>query len=276
MHIRRTVSFFVLAALLGACRGGAEAPPLEAPQHEADAKAPSKVVPDTAAGGKTDANIVAAVANPARPDSDRQRDAARKPHEVMRLARVRGGDKVVDFGAGGGYYTRLLSGAVGDTGQVIAFNPNWVMERFPQLNGAMAALTADPAFANVRAAQAPMDAPAFEADSLDSVFIVLLYHDAFWNGIDIAKMNTAIFDGLRPGGRYVVIDHSAEAASGTRDVNTLHRIDADLVLEQVLEAGLVLETVGDFLRNPDDPRTGGVFGELRGKTDRFVYVFRKP
>lgn len=259
----------LLALTLVACRGAPDAAP-------SAAEPPAKALPKASSGGKTDGNIVAAVANPARPDADKARDAARKPHEVMRLARVRGGDRVVDFGAGGGYYTRLLSGAVGEAGQVTAFNPTWVMERFPQLNDAMAALTANPAFANVRAAQAPMDTPGFATESLDSVFIVLLYHDAFWNGVDVAKMNRAIFDGLRSGGRYVVIDHSAEAGSGTRDVESLHRIDSDVVLDQVLSAGFQLESSGDFLRNADDPRTGGVFGEMRGKTDRFIYVFRKP
>ena len=259
----------IVALTFIACRGAPDAAP-------AAVEPQAKAAPKAAPGGKTDANIIAAVGNPARPDADKARDAARKPHEVMRLARVRSGDKVADFGAGGGYYTRLLSGAVGEAGQVTAFNPNWVMERFPQLNDAMAALTADPAFANVRAAQARMDAPAFAPNSLDSVFIVLLYHDAFWNGIDAEKMNQAIFDSLRPGGRYVVIDHSAEAGSGARDVESLHRIDGDLVLQQVKAAGFALDSTGDFLRNPDDPRTGGVFGNLRGKTDRFVYVFRKP
>lgn len=273
MHRLFTSACLCLALALAACRGAPEV----APGAPAAQDKPTKSLPgDVTPGGKTDRNIVAAVANPARPDSDRQRDAARKPHEVMRLARVRGGDRVVDFGAGGGYYTRLLSGAVGDTGQVTAFNPDWVMERFPQLNDAMAALTADPAFGNVRAAQGPMDTPGFEAGTLDSIFIVLLYHDAFWNDVDVAKMNRAMYDGLRPGGRYVVIDHHAEAGSGTRDVQTLHRIDAELVRTQVLDAGFVLESSGEFLRHPDDPRTGGVFGDLRGKTDRFVYVFRKP
>ncbi|MBR9813995.1 class I SAM-dependent methyltransferase [bacterium] len=267
----RAIALCAVAALaFTACRGAPASAPAAA---EPQTKTPSKAVPS---GGKTDGNIIAAVANPARPDSDRQRDAARKPHEVMRLARVRQGDKVVDFGAGRGYYTRLLSGAVGEAGQVTAFNPTWLMERFPQLNDAMAALASNPAFANVRAAQAPMDAPGFEAGSLDSVFIVLLYHDAFWNGVDVAKMNRAIFDGLRSGGRYVVIDHQAEAGSGTRDVENLHRIDSDLVRQQVMAAGFELESTGEFLGNPDDPRTDGVFGDLRGNTDRFVYVFTKP
>ena len=189
---------------------------------------------------------------------------------------MRPGDSVADFGAGGGYYTRLLSGAVGPQGLVTAFNPDWVIARFPQLTERMQALSAEPAFANVRATQAPMDAPGFAPGSLDSVFMVLLYHDALWNDVDVAQMNRAIFDGLRPGGTYVVIDHHAEAGSGARDAQTLHRMDAALARRQIEAAGFVLDRTGDFLRNPDDPRTEGVFGDLRGKTDRFVYVFRKP
>ena len=112
------------------------------------------------------------------------------------------------------------------------------------------------------------------------MYVVLFYHDTVWMGANRDRMNRAVFDALRPGGFYVIIDHAARAGSGTADAETLHRIDEAFVIAEVERAGFKLHAVGDFLRNPADkrdwnasPRTAG---KRRGTSDRFALQFVKP
>jgi predicted methyltransferase len=107
--------------------------------------------------------------------------------------------------------------------------------------------------------------------------MVLFYHDTYWQGVDRQAMLAGIMQALKPGGIFALIDHSAEPGSKDRDVKTLHRVDEALVREEVLAAGFELVAESDLLRHPEDDRTINVFdAALRGKTDRFVYKFRKP
>ena len=90
-------------------------------------------------------------------------------------------------------------------------------------------------------------------------------------------MNQQIFDALAPGGSFVIVDHHAEAGSGSRDVKTVHRVDADLVRSEVLAAGFEFAAQSDLLKHPEDDRSRNVFeAGTRGKTDRFIFIFRKP
>ena len=92
-----------------------------------------------------------------------------------------------------------------------------------------------------------------------------------------ARVTAAIFRALKPGGVFIVIDHVAEAGSGLRDTDTLHRIDPAAIRRAVTEAGFVLEAESDALRNPDDTHRPRVFDPaIRGKTDQIVYKFMKP
>jgi predicted methyltransferase len=112
------------------------------------------------------------------------------------------------------------------------------------------------------------------------VLIVLFYHDTVWLKVDRAKMNRAVFDALKPGGIYAVLDHSARPGTGLDDVQTLHRIDEATVRKEVEEAGFVLAGEAGFLRNPTDPRDWNdspkAAGDRRGTSDRFVLKFVKP
>jgi predicted methyltransferase len=93
----------------------------------------------------------------------------------------------------------------------------------------------------------------------------------------MAAVNKAIYDALKPGGLYIVLDHIAEAGSGLRDTNTLHRIDPETVKKEVTAAGFEFAGEDSGLRNPSDPHTKNVFDpSIRGKTDQFVFKFRKP
>jgi predicted methyltransferase len=136
-----------------------------------------------------------------------------------------------------------------------------------------------PQFKNVSTIAGPINDFAVP-EPLDLVWISLNYHDLhdpFLAPADLAKINKAIFSALKPGGRYVIIDHSAEAGSGLRDTNTLHRIDEASVKSEVKAAGFRLERESNLLHNAHDPRTANVRDpSIRGKTDQFILEFRKP
>lgn len=242
---------------------------------------------DTPAGGDqaeyASANQ-AAVNDAARPEQDRARDATRHPAEILNFAGVEPGWTVADIGSGGGYYTRILSRAVGENGTVYAQNYQWVVDRFPNADTALTAIAAE--YDNVEYYVTPADGVMSGVDApLDAAFIVLGYHDLIWQQPDIQTLtreeriagNRAIYDALRPGGVLIVIDHRAEDGSMDRDVDALHRIDEAMVRGEIEAAGFRLDGESDLLSNADDSRDIGVFDpSIRGRTDRFVLRYRKP
>jgi predicted methyltransferase len=219
--------------------------------------------------------INAAVADPARPEKDRARDAERKPAETMALAGIKPGARVVDVGPGSGYFLRIISRVVGANGKAIGFIPTWVAEKFPTSKDVIPGLVAA-GYTNVEGAIQPM-AELNVGAPVDVVFMSQTYHDQSWQKIDVAKMNQAIFAALKPGGVYFIIDHAAVAGADQKVVDELHRIDAARVKAEILAAGFVLDAESDLLRNPADPKTVSVFDKsIRGKTDQFVFKFKKP
>ena len=232
----------------------------------------------TALAADVPANIAAAVADKDRPKEDTDKDTNRHPAEIMALTGIKAGDRVVDFGPGKtGYYTRIMSRIVGASGKVYAYYPTWVLERNPnaKIKEGLAALIAS-GYPNVEASYQPMDAIKFDAP-VDIVFISQLYHDGVWQKVDIAKMNKAIFDALKPGGVYFIIDHTGPGITTVEQIDKTHRIDPDVVKQQVLAAGFKLEAESDLLRNPADPKNNLVFDpSIRGHTDQFIFKFVKP
>ena len=223
-------------------------------------------------------NIANAVADENRPDEDRQRDANRKPAEVLTFVGIKSGEKVADVIPGKGYFSRVLSGAVGPQGHVYAFVPAEFAAFLKQPLPASGSMPY-PQFKNVTVIAGPVNDFA-APEPLDLVWISLNYHDLhdpFMAPADLAKINKAIFAALKPGGRYVVIDHAATAGSALRDTDTLHRIDEASVKSEVEAAGFKLEGESDLLRNAGDPRTANVRDPtIRGKTDQFILKYRKP
>jgi predicted methyltransferase len=222
--------------------------------------------------------IAAAVANPDRPQDDRDRDANRKPVEDLAFAGVRPGWKVADFIPGTGYFSRILSGAVGPKGHVYAFVPT-ELTHFLKITLPPNGVAPYPAFKNVTTVVAPVN--NFSApEPLDLVWISDNYHDLhdpFFAPADLAVINKAVFEALRPGGVYLVIDHRAPPGSGLSDTNSLHRIDEAAVKAEVEAAGFTLVGESDALHNPSDPLTARIFDpSIRGKTDQFILKFRKP
>jgi predicted methyltransferase len=218
--------------------------------------------------------ISAAVADGARPAEDKQRDAERKPAETLAFAGVKPGETVIEIAPGRGYYTRLLSAVVGAKGKVYAVTSQ------PKPDAPappVQAISADPHYSNVSVSfqrVADLKLP----QGVDLVWTSLNYHD-FHNipDVDVGAINRAVFAALKPGGTYLVLDHAAEAGSGARDTNTLHRIDEETVKQEVTAAGFKLAAESDALRNKADPHTAKVFdAEIKGHTDQFMLKFKKP
>jgi predicted methyltransferase len=222
------------------------------------------------------AYITAAIADSARPDSDRERDAQRKPAETLAFAGVKPGDQVLEIAPGKGYYTRLLSAIVGPKGKVTVY----LIGPLPKPGTPpppVQAIAADPHYSNVTLImQRLTEAKPSAAFAL--VWTTQNYHDLH-NVADLSMLavNNAIFNALKPGGVYFVLDHAAEAGSGARDTNTLHRIDEESVKNEVTSVGFKLVGESNVLRNPADPHTGKVFeGPIQGHTDQFLLKFKKP
>jgi predicted methyltransferase len=251
--------FLVCGTLLAtACDRQPTAPP----PAQSTPPAPAVQTQPAEAASAPSAAIAAAVANPARPTEDVARDADRKPAETLAFFDVKPGEVVFEFVAGGGYFTELLSRVVGPSGHVSATRlaPERVAE------GRLSNVTA---IGDSDWGLAP--------NSVDLVFTALNYHDVINLKVDRAPLLANMYKALKPGGILAVIDHSAEAGSGARDVGTLHRVDEAVVLAEVKAAGFELVGTSDLLRNPNDARTLAVFDPaIRGKTDCFVLKFRKP
>lgn len=230
----------------------------------------------TGAGAAATAKYISdAIADKARPATDTERDANRKPAETLAFSGVRPGDWLLELAPGKGYYTRLLSGVVGAKGQVSVYG---IASLKPgALSPPIVALAADPHYANVKVTLDRL-VDVKPTNSFDVAWTTQNYHD-FHNLSDpqIATLNKAIFDALRPGGVYLVLDHAAASGSGARDTSTLHRIDEETVKQELKAAGFELVGESNLLRNKTDPHTDKVFeGAIQGHTDRFLLKFKKP
>ena len=221
-------------------------------------------------------SFAAALADSVRPAEDRARDAARHTAETLAFAQVAPGQKITDMIIGGGYFTRVFSAAVGSEGRVTAWQPAEFIG-FQASYGE--ALTAADALANVDAVSVSLAEPELPTGQ-DLVFTAQNYHDLHLGmaAADTAsKVNAAVFDALKPGGLYVIVDHHAAAGSDFAAADTLHRIDIEAVKREVAAAGFVLEAESDLLADPADPLTASVFDpSIRGKTSQFMLRFRKP
>jgi predicted methyltransferase len=225
------------------------------------------------------AAAAAVVAAPDRSDADRALDKGRFPAETLAFFEIRPGMRVAELGAAGGYTTELLARMVGPTGRVYGQNPKSVLERFAEKP--WSERLAKPVNAQVVRVDREFDDPLPpEAKDLDAVLIVIFYHDTVWQEVDRERMNRAIFNALKSGGVYGVIDQSARPGTGTSDTKTLHRIEQSVVVSEIERAGFVLDAQADFMKNPADPRDWNASpmaaGEKRGTADRFVLKFRKP
>jgi predicted methyltransferase len=266
-----TVSISLLG--LAACN---KSPPEQPPVAETPAPAatPAQPTADTAA-------IDAAITSTDRLPGDADEDAWRKPAEVLTFLEVRPGMHVVDYLSAGGYYTELLSRAVGPEGRVIAYNnPPYLKfsgEKPAQRYGGER-------LPNVAQLTTPPEEAPFEPNSLDAALFVMSYHDLYWKAkdgswpvTDPAQALAKLVPALKPGAVVVVLDHVGAAGSDPAvTVDALHRMDPAIIKRDIEAAGLTFEAESKAFAHAEDDHTKPVFDpSVRHKTDQVLYRFRK-
>jgi len=195
-------------------------------------------------------------------------DASRNPAQFLPFIGVKPGMVVFDVSAGAGYTSQLLALSVAPGGKVFA--------QREQPGAALTKRLADHPQPNFIVVYQPFENPIpADTPKLDLITIVNNYHDISYLPVDRATMNRRLYAALKPGGRLVIVDHSAKAGTGTTVAKTLHRIDEAVVVSELKDAGFVLEAEGQFLRNPADTREISS-GDGQIPTDKFVLRFVKP
>lgn len=222
----------------------------------------------------------AAVTAPERSAADQKRDATSRPELVLPLLQLTDGARVLDFLTGGGYYAELLAERVGPEGAVLAHNNaayrKWVGPDIDQRfegRGLDQVQLYEREFADLE----------LQPASLDAILMVNCYHDLYfadaendWPAVDAHAVMDQVVEGLRPGGRLVVVDHHARAGTGSADAQALHRIERAFAVADWQGRGLTLVDSTE-VPGPDDDRATSVFDPaVRGKTGRFVLAFERP
>jgi predicted methyltransferase len=226
------------------------------------------------------AQMKAAVADPARPAADTARDQNRKPAEMLAFAGITPGKVVVDLLPGAGYFTRIFARAVAPGGHVYAYFGT-------QYDARLKSQGKDPdnQFADLKAVYPDLSVihtPLTQfatPQKVDVVWTALNYHDMHNKAydMDVNQVNKAIYNALKPGGYYVIVDHRANEDAPADVTETLHRIKESTVKHEVEAAGFKLVAEGKDLANPADKRTEKVFeSDIRGHTDQMMLKFQKP
>lgn len=255
-------------AFAAACGGETPAPAApEAPVAEAPAPPPA---PDYAA----------LLASPTRFAGDAERDANRKPAEVLAFSKIMPGQTVFEIEAGGGYYTELLSAAVGPTGKVIMQSPAEFASFYPNVGKRLEAGR----LANVTQSASMFDKLDATDASVDVVTWFQGPHELYCKKEcgnlpfgEPAAVFTEIARILKPGGLLIINDHAAPTGTATTSGNDQHRIDPMQVKALATAANFALEEESPLLANPADDYKKGVFDPaVQGKTDQFLLRYKKP
>ncbi len=218
------------------------------------------------------ADISAAIADSNRPQADKDRDAVRHPAELLAFIGAKRGDKISELVPGGGYVTRLLAKVVGPTGHIYATNLPTLNERFKTGVNPIVADTA--AYGNVSVVETPGEQLKLP-EPVDIVFTSENYHDYQNAGMfktDTKALDKAAFAALKPGGLYVITDYVGPAGSGMTLTQSLHRIDPQVIKDEVTAAGFMLEAESNAMMNPADDLT-----KRSGQgSSQIMLKFRKP
>ena len=211
-----------------------------------------------------------ALLSPARPSEDKERDASRRPIVTVQFLGIETGDTVIDVIAAGGWFTEVLSAAVGPTGKVLAQNPQFFVS---QPNFAATEKARHDRLGNVQAVHGELAAAGIVAQA-DAAVTALNLHDVYGQGGEAAAVAFAkgVYDALKPGAVFGVIDHvGVEGQNNTQ----LHRLQVQQARDALTKAGFRIDAEADLLRNPGDDHTKPVF-EMGRRTDQFLIRARKP
>jgi predicted methyltransferase len=293
-----------IASMLGACATAPESRTATVREGQ------TATAPESRAATLSKERIAEILASPDRSVADRTNDIRRKPDQVLSFIGVRPGMVALDLSASGGYTTELIARAVGPTGRVYgqsaprdssrslpvptapegAAFPPIAMAQTPAVVAvpspagrrtspqALAERSRNPAAGNIIAVVQPFESPVpaeAASNALDLVTLMFNYHDLGFLGVDRAQMNNAVFAALKPGGMYVIADHSGRPGTGISESGTLHRIEESFLRQEVEAAGFKLAEEGNFMRNPSDPRDKNTPDPPQPK-DEFVLKFVKP
>ena len=232
-----------------------------------------------AVASQTPGYIVHAVADSTRPAEDRTQDVDRHPEEVLAFSGVKPGASVVDLMPGAGYYTRLFSKAVGARGKVYALWPEEMNKGAPKQFEKLRTIPGTADYPNVTLLVQPVNGLTIP-EPADLIFTSMNYHDlhdSFMGLPDMAKFNRTMFNALKPGGIFLVLDTAAAAGTGFTKTDDLHRVDPVAVKKEVMAAGFEFVGESQALHNAaDDHSVPGYDKSLKGKSDKFVYKFRRP
>ena len=219
------------------------------------------------------AHIQAACTCDQRSEQERNRDGGRKPDQVLAFFGVEPGMRVAELQAGGGYFSGLLSAAVGYQGHVYAHNAPASIARRKGVNP-IAERIKDYDLKNMTALVGEVAEPGIPGD-LDAVFMIMTYHDVCYMDVDRGALLKTIHDALKPGGTFGVLDHAARDGRGFDDAHACHRIEKCALIEEVTANGFELVDESDCLENDTDTRDKIPFEKgLRDHTCRFVAKFR--
>jgi predicted methyltransferase len=233
------------------------------------------------AAQSSESSIEAAVANAQRSDSDRERDKTSKPAEVLRFFGLRSGMHVLDLLSGGGYYSEILSYAVGPDGEAFA-HTNDIYEEYNREE--IAKRYSNNRLPNVKRLISNPPDLKLPDEAFDMVLMIMVYHDIYYVSesnpkhpkINRDRFFAQIHRCLKPGGVLAIVDHAAISGTGKEAAQDLHRIDEEFAKKDIEAAGFAFDGESNVLRNPDDDQNILVFDErVRRKTDRFVYRFIK-
>jgi predicted methyltransferase len=228
------------------------------------------------------ADVSAAVAaSAARTEANVKLDESRKPAEVLSFLGLEKGIRVLDMFGANQYWAEIIAPAVGSDGFVVVWQPNQFLNDKRRATFAEFAAKQK----NVLLINSPFEQPSIGTNAYDFILMNLDYHDVYWESAErkIGRMEPdawlrRLFAAAKPGAVVGIIDHAATPGGDTRAVvEKLHRIDPAVVKADFERAGFVLEAESDLLKNPADDHSLNVFDEkIRGKTDRFIFKFRKP
>jgi len=274
VNIQTTIMryFLVLPAalMLTACGGGEKA-------EETVQEAPASAAMAESEEAPMAHDLASLLASDDRAEADRARDAGRKPADVIAFLGIEAGMNVIDIYAAGGYYTEVLSLAVGPDGHVAAQNPAFILEMREGVNDkALNERLAGDRLANVSRLDKELADIAATDGPFDAGITALNFHDIYNNAGEEGAIEamSVIFAALKAGAVFGIIDHEGVAGN---DNKALHRVPLADVIRVAEAAGFSVEGSSDLLHSSADDMTQGVFTEgLRGNTNRFILKLRKP